>query len=161
MNGGCRMTKINVTEVVTEGKFNRFHLGLLFWSCFIILFDSYDLVVYGSVLPVLIQEWSLTPIEAGAIGSYGFFGMMIGAIFFGILADRFGRKKVLLASVILFSVFMFLCAFAPNPTSFSIFRFIGGLGIGGVMPNALALLTDYAPKTKRNIMISIALFAFL
>ena len=75
---------------------------MLFWACFIITFDMYDLVVYGSVLPVLMKQWSLGPVEAGAIGSYGTFGMMVGAILFGILADRFGRKTVLTASVILF-----------------------------------------------------------
>ncbi len=124
------------------------------------MFDSYDLVVYSSVLPVLIKEWSISPVQAGAIGSYGPFGMMIGAILFGILADRFGRKNLLIASVILFSIFGILCGFAAGPTSFSTFRFICGLGIGGILPNTIALLTDYAPKTMKNTMVQISMIFF-
>ena len=160
MNGGARLSKINVNHIVSESKFNRFHFGLLFWSCFIIMFDSYDLVVYSSVLPVLIKEWSISPVQAGAIGSYGPFGMMIGAILFGILADKFGRKKVLIASIVLFSIFGLLCGFASGPTSFSIFRFLCGLGIGGILPNTIALLTDYAPKTMKNTMVQISMIFF-
>ena len=89
------MTTINTTEVIGNSKFNRFHLGLLAWCFIIILFDGYDLVVYGTVVPILTEEWNLTSVEAGAMGSYGLFGMMFGAIFFGTLADRIGRKNVI------------------------------------------------------------------
>ena len=154
------MSKINITDVVNEGKFNRFHIGLLICCCIIITFDMFDLVVYSSVIPVLMKEWSISPVQAGAIGSYGFFGMMLGAIFFGVLADKFGRKSVLILSVVLFSIFTFLCAFAPGPILFSIFRFIAGVGIGGVLPNVIALMTDYAPKHMHNMMVSIVMCAF-
>lgn len=154
------MSKINITDVVNEGKFNRFHLGLLICCCLIIVFDMFDLVIYGSVIPILMKEWSISPVQAGAIGSYGFFGMMLGAIFFGVLADKFGRKNILILSVVLFSIFTFLCAFAPGPTPFSIFRFIAGVGIGGVLPNVIALLTDYAPKRMHNTMVSIVMCCF-
>lgn len=94
------MSKINITDVVNEGIFNRFHIGLLICSCLIIVFDMFDLVIYGSVIPILMKEWSISPVQAGAIGSYGFFGMMIGAICFGVLADKFGRKNILILSVV-------------------------------------------------------------
>ncbi|TBL76560.1 MFS transporter [Paenibacillus thalictri] len=154
------MPKLNISDIVNESKFNRFHIGLLISCCVIIIFDMFDLVIYGSVIPILLKEWSISPIQAGAIGSYGFFGMMVGAVCFGIFADKFGRKTGLILSVILFSVFTFFCAFAPGPTSFSIFRFIAGIGIGGVLPNVIALITDYTPKHLHNLMISIALCSF-
>lgn len=154
------MSKINITDVVNEGKFNRFHLGLLICCCFIIVFDMFDLVIYSSVIPVIMEEWSISPVQAGAIGSYGIFGMMLGAIFFGILADKFGRKNILILCVILFSIFTFLCAFAPGPSSFSIFRFIAGVGIGGVLPNVIAIITDYSPKHLHNTMVSIVMCSF-
>ncbi|MED3690634.1 aromatic acid/H+ symport family MFS transporter [Peribacillus butanolivorans] len=154
------MAKINITDVVNEGKFNRFHLRLLICCCIIIVFDMFDLVIYGSVIPILMKEWSISPVQAGAIGSYGFFGMMLGAIFFGVLADKFGRKNILILSVVLFSIFTFLCAFAPGPLMFSIFRFIAGIGIGGVLPNVIAIMTDYAPKHLHNTMVSIVMCAF-
>ena len=154
------MPKLNITDVVNEGKFNRFHIGLLIWCCFIITFDMFDLVIYSSVIPILIEEWSITPVEAGAIGSYGFIGMMIGAILCGILADKFGRKNMLIFSVFLFSLFTFLCSLADGPLFFSIFRFIAGVGIGGVLPNVIALMTDYAPKHMHNMMVSIVMCSF-
>ncbi|MFS0778321.1 aromatic acid/H+ symport family MFS transporter [Neobacillus sp. 3P2-tot-E-2] len=154
------MKTINSTEVIANSKFNRFHLGLLFWSFIIILFDGYDLVVYGTVVPSLIEEWNLSSVEAGAIGTYGLFGMMFGAIFFGTLADRIGRKNVIAITLVLFSLFTFLCGFAETPTTFSTFRFLAGLGLGGIMPNVIALLTDYAPKTMRSMIVSIVLCGY-
>ncbi|MFE4428836.1 MFS transporter [Peribacillus butanolivorans] len=154
------MASINTTEVISNSKFNRFHFGLLAWCFIIILFDGYDLVVYGTVVPVLTEEWNLTSVEAGAMGSYGLFGMMFGAIFFGTLADRIGRKNVIAVSLILFSLFTLLCGFASTPTIFSTFRFLAGLGLGGIMPNVIALLTDYAPKTMRSMVVSIVLCGY-
>lgn len=154
------MTRVNINDYIGAVRFNRFHFGMLFWACFVITFDMYDLVVYGSVLPVLIDEWSMSRVQAGAIGSYGFFGMMVGAILFGILADRFGRKKILAASVILFSAATTLCGFASEPISFSIFRTLAGLGIGGILPAIIAMLTDYAPKRLASSMVAIVMCFF-
>lgn len=154
------MQTINSAEIIANSKFNRFHLGLLIWSFFIILFDGYDLVVYGTVLPVLIEKWNLTSVEAGAIGTYGLFGMMFGAILFGTLADRIGRKNVIAITFLFFSLFTLLCGFAETPTMFSTFRFLAGLGLGGIMPNVIALLTDYAPKTMRSMIVSIVLCGY-
>ncbi|AOH54398.1 MFS transporter [Peribacillus muralis] len=154
------MSQINITDVVNEGEFNRFHLGILICCCLIITFDMFDLVIYSSVLPVLMEEWAISPVQAGAIGSYGFLGMMLGAIFFGILADRLGRKNILILCVFIFSIFTFLCAFAHGPSIFSVFRFVAGVGIGGVLPNVIALLTEYAPKNKQNMMVSMVMCCF-
>lgn len=154
------MANINTTEVIANSKFNRFHLRLLIWSFLIIAFDGYDLVVYGAAVPALIEKWNLTAVEAGAMGSYGLFGMMFGAIFFGTLADRIGRKNVIAITLIFFSLFTFLCGFAETPTLFSAFRFLAGLGLGGIMPNVIALLTDYAPKSMRSMIVSIVLCGY-
>ncbi|RJS63989.1 MFS transporter [Priestia filamentosa] len=154
------MAYINTTEIINKSKFNRFHLRLLLWSFLIIAFDGYDLVVYGTAVPILIDKWNLTAVEAGAMGSYGLFGMMFGAIFFGTLADRIGRKNVIAITLIFFSLFTFLCGFAETPTLFSTFRFLAGLGLGGIMPNVIALLTDYAPKSIRSMIVSIVLCGY-
>lgn len=144
------MAYINTSDVIANSKFNRFHLGILLWSFLIVAYDGYDLVTLGTVLPVLIDKWNLTAVEAGAIGSYGLFGMMFGAIIFGTLADRIGRKNVIIITVILFSLFTFLCGLAETPAIFSTYRFLGGLGLGGAFPNIIALMTDYAPKSMKS-----------
>jgi MFS transporter, AAHS family, benzoate transport protein len=154
------MPTINIRDFISEAGFSRFHAGMLFWACFIITFDMYDLVVYGSVLPVLMQEWSLGPVQAGAIGSYGLVGMMVGAVLFGILADRFGRKRMLIISIILFSAATALCAVAPGPVVFSVLRGLAGLGIGGILPSVIAMLTDYAPKNRANTLVAVVMCFF-
>ena len=149
------MRKIDSNQLIDEARFNAFHWRVLFWCALIIIFDGYDLVIYGVVLPVLMQEWGLSPLQAGALGSYALFGMMFGALFFGPLSDRIGRKKVIAICVILFSGFTVLNGFASTPTQFGICRFIAGLGIGGVMPNVVALMSEYAPKKMRSTLVAI------
>ena len=97
------MAKVNPAKIIGDSKFNRFHVSLFIWSFMIILFDGYDLSVYGTAVPKLMVDFNLDPVQVGTMGSYGLFGMMFGAIIFGILADRIGRKKVILINVLLFS----------------------------------------------------------
>jgi len=149
------MEKVNINETIDNAKFSLFHWKVLFWCLLIIIFDGYDLVIYGVALPLLMQQWSLTAVQAGLLASAALFGMMFGAMIFGTLSDRLGRKKTIMICVTLFSGFTFLGAFATNPVEFAILRFIAGLGIGGVMPNVVALMTEYAPKKIRSTLVAI------
>lgn len=147
--------KIDVHKIIDEAIFNKFHFTVLFWCALVIIFDGYDLVIYGVVLPKLMEQWALTPIQAGALGSYSLFGMMFGALIFGALSDKIGRKKVIAITVTIFSGMTFINGFATTPTEFGICRFIAGLGIGGVMPNVVALMTEYMPKKIRSTMVAV------
>ncbi|WP_440083944.1 MFS transporter [Streptosporangium sp. LJ11] len=120
---------------------------------FTIVFDGYDLIVYGSVVPSLLddQEWGLTPAQAGAIGSYALIGMLIGAVVAGMITDVVGRRKIILVSIAWFSVAMVLCATASSPETLGLFRFVAGLGLGGVVPTTIALTVEYAPRNRRNL----------
>jgi AAHS family benzoate transporter-like MFS transporter len=149
------MRNIDVHKLIDEARFGAFHWQVLFWCALIIIFDGYDLVIYGVVLPKLMTEWGLSPIQAGALGSYALFGMMFGALFFGPLSDKLGRKKVIAVCVLLFSLFTCLNGLARDATEFGVCRFLAGLGIGGVMPNVVALMTEYAPKKMRSLLVSI------
>lgn len=144
---------VNVNAVIDQAKFTPFHWSILLWCLLIIIFDGYDLVIYGVVLPLLMQEWSLTSVQAGMLASTALCGMMFGAMLFGALADKIGRKNVILICVTFFSGFTFLGAFASNPFEFGILRFLAGLGIGGVMPNLVALTSEYAPKRIRSTLV--------
>ncbi|HCQ9721982.1 TPA: aromatic acid/H+ symport family MFS transporter [Acinetobacter baumannii] len=148
-------SKVNINDLIDKACFTSFHWKVLIWCLLIIIFDGYDLVIYGVALPLLMQQWSLTAVEAGLLASAALFGMMFGAMIFGTLSDKLGRKKTILICVTLFSGFTFIGAFAKGPTEFAILRFIAGLGIGGVMPNVVALMTEYAPKKIRSTLVAI------
>lgn len=122
-----------------------------------IIFDGYDLIVYGAVLPSLLEyePWGLTPVEAGAIGSYALIGMLFGALIAGTVTDIVGRRKIMLFCITWFSLSMGLCALAPSAELFGLFRFIAGLGLGGVVPTAIALTIEYAPPNWRTLANSI------
>lgn len=148
------MNVVQTNEKIDKSRFRFFHFSLIFWCFFIILMDGYDVVIYGSVVPALIDEWSISTVTAGAIGSYTAAGTALGAVIFGLLADKIGRKKVIMICTIMFSLFTALSTFAGGPVIFTIMRVIAGLGLGGVMPNVIALSTEYAPKKIRGAIVS-------
>lgn len=147
-------TTVNVNAVVDEAKFKPFHLKIVLWCVFIVIFDGYDLAINGVALPLLMQEWNMTAVQAGMLASTALAGMMFGAMLFGMLADKIGRKNVILICVTLFSGFTFWGGFASGPTEFGILRFIAGLGIGGVLPNLVALTSEYAPQKMRSTLVT-------
>ncbi|KOF55086.1 MULTISPECIES: aromatic acid/H+ symport family MFS transporter [unclassified Achromobacter] len=117
-----------------------------------ILFEGYDVGVMGAVLPALAEyrEWNLTPLELGMLGSYALAGMFVGSFAVGTLSDLLGRRRMLLGCVGLFSLTMVGAAWAPTPAWFAAFRFLGGLGLGGVIPVAAALTIEYSPPPRRG-----------
>lgn len=149
------MRQIDVHQVIDNARFSRFHWMVMALCALLLIFDGYDLFIYGVVLPSIMQEWGLTPLQAGALGSYALFGMMFGALAFGTLADKIGRKKGIAICFALFSSATIINGFASNPTEFGICRFIAGLGCGGLMPNAVALMNEYAPKRLRSTLVAV------
>ncbi|MEQ9723998.1 aromatic acid/H+ symport family MFS transporter [Pseudomonas sp. WHRI 8822A] len=149
------MHKTPVTALLDGARFNAFHARVLLWCALIIIFDGYDLVIYGVVLPSLMSEWGLSPLQAGALGSCALVGMMFGALFFGSLSDRIGRRKTIAFCVTLFSGVTALNGLASSPEAFGLCRFIAGLGIGGVMPNVVALMNEYSPRRSRSTLVAL------
>ena len=123
-----------ITQAIAEAKTNRFHVLMMAMAMFVILTEGYDLVIYGSIKSQLIAEWGMSQVTAGLIGSVALVGMMVGSFTLGLLADILGRKRVLIFCVALFSLSTGLAGFMHGPISFSIFRFLAGLGIGGPCP---------------------------
>lgn len=117
-----------------------------------IVFDGYDLVVYGTTVPAILadQQWDVSPAQAGAIGSYALVGMLIGALTIGMLTDIVGHRRVMLLCITWFSVAMALTWLAPNPEVFGLLRFVAGLGLGGVVPTAIALTVEYSRPERRQ-----------
>ncbi|NKK88994.1 MFS transporter [Rhizobium leguminosarum bv. viciae] len=149
------MRTIDVNEAIDNNPFGRFQWSVVALCALLLIVDGYDVFVAGTVLPTLIAEWGLTKPQAGALQAWALFGMMFGALAFGSLADRIGRKKGIAISFVLFTASTLLTGFASSPDQFKIFRFIAGLGCGGLMPNAVALMNEYAPKRLRSTIVAL------
>jgi len=149
------MRHIDLHRLADEARFNRFHGLVLFWCALIIIFDGYDLAVAGIALPSIMKEMGVSATNAGFMVSSALFGMMFGAIFLGTIADRIGRRWAIAICIALFSVFTAAAGFTHDPLSFSAMRFLAGLGIGGVMPNVVAQMTEYSPRKIRSTMVTL------
>lgn len=154
------MKELEVQGYIDNARFGKFHWTILIVCTLLMIFDGYDLFLFGVVIPVVMQEWGLTAVEAGTLGSYSLFGMMFGALLLGTLADKIGRKKGIIISFVLFSVATMLTGLSSTSTEFGIYRFLAGLGCGGLMPNAVALINELAPKKMRNTLVTLMFSGF-
>ena len=127
-----------------------FHYKLLIITGLGWMFDAMDTGIIAFVLPTLAKAWSLTTQDMGLIGSMGLVGMAVGAMLAGELADRFGRKRMFMATLVLYSIATGLCSIAWNFQALLVFRFLVGFGLGGQLPVAVTLVTEYAPPAVRG-----------
>jgi len=144
-----------------DGRRVSSYQWLVLVLCFLIVtMDGLDTAVMGFVAPVVMHEWGIGRAAFGPIMSAAMIGLAIGAIVAGPTADRFGRKKVLIASVFSFGLFSLLCAFAQTPMQLIALRFLTGLGLGAAMPNSTTLLSEYVPSRSRSLLLTIMFTGF-
>ena len=126
----------------------------VFWARNIIgaatFFDGYTILAIAYAMPVLVREWRLTPPEVGMILSFGYLGQLAGAVFFGWLAERIGRLRVLLVTVLVFVSMDIACLFAWGAWSMILFRFVQGIGTGGEVPVASAYINEFIGAKRRG-----------
>ena len=122
----------------------------LCWAA--VLLDGFDLVVLGTVIPVLVKNsvFGFTDASVTTVATTGLIGMTIGAMAIGTVTDYLGRRKVMIFAVIVFSIFTVAVAFSNSIFTFGLFRFLAGLGLGGCLPTALTLVTEFARKGKAS-----------
>ncbi|GHB76359.1 gentisate transporter [Streptomyces viridiviolaceus] len=121
--------------------------------------EGFDLIVYGVALPAMLGDdaLGLDKSLAGTLGSLAYVGMLIGALVCGTLADRLGRRRLLVAAGTVFTVFTVACALAAEPWQFGLFRLLAGAGMGGVMPSCVALSKEYAPRGRSALVATVVL----
>ncbi|MFA8391650.1 MFS transporter [Burkholderia ubonensis] len=149
------MRQINLHALADGARLGPLQYMVLFWCALIIVCDGYDLAVAGIALPSIMKEMGVNPAKAGFMMSSALFGMMFGNIVFGTIADRIGRRRAIAICLTLFSVFTAAAGLATTPFLFGAARFMAGVGIGGVMPNVIAHMTEYAPRRIRNTMVAV------
>ncbi|MFZ6772622.1 MFS transporter [Undibacterium sp. SXout7W] len=149
---------VDVQAFLNEHPFSRYQ-WLIFGLCFfIVLLDGFDTAAIGYIAPSLIKEWGVSKLALGPVLSAALFGLAAGAISAGPMADRIGRKRVLVVSVLMFAVASLASAFAGDLSQLTVLRFITGIGLGAAMPNAVTLMSEYCPDQRRA-MLTNAMFS--
>jgi AAHS family 4-hydroxybenzoate transporter-like MFS transporter len=140
---------VDVQAFLNEHRFSRFQ-WLIFGLCFlIVLADGFDTAAIGFIAPSLVKEWGVTRPALGPVLSAALFGLAAGALSSGPLADRLGRKKLLVSAVLVFGIACLGSSFSQTLGQLTTLRFLTGLGLGAAMPNAVTLTSEYCPDRLR------------
>ncbi len=145
---------MHIQTFLDQQKWSGFQTLIFIMMFLVAFFDGMDTAVMGYIAPDLIHDWQISKADIIPVLSAALIGAAIGAIVLGPLADRFGRRTLLLVSVFIFSIGCVLSSFAVNLTQLEILRFITGLGLGAALPNAVTLLSEYCPAHKRAFIVN-------
>ena len=145
---------LDVQSFINDQPLSRYQWRVVI-LCFLIVFlDGLDTAAMGFIAPALSQEWGIDRASLGPVMSAALIGMVFGALGSGPLADRFGRKGVLVAAVLVFGGFSLASAYASNVDQLLVLRFLTGLGLGAGMPNATTLLSEYTPERLKSLLVT-------
>jgi AAHS family 4-hydroxybenzoate transporter-like MFS transporter len=161
MTGASRQTsEVNVTRLIDDGPLSRFQIGVIICCALVSALDGIDTQSIGVAAPSIADGLGIKIADFGPIFSAALLGATIGAATFGPLADRLGRKTLLIIAAILFGVFTILTAFANSVPTLYAFRLLAGLGLGGATPCFIALTSEYAPARLRAALVTVMWSAF-
>jgi AAHS family 4-hydroxybenzoate transporter-like MFS transporter len=147
------MNEINISRLVDTARLRPFHIWLAFWCLLAMMADGFDLLNASIAGPALIKQWGIDRAALGPVFSASLVGFFVGAPFFGWFGDRFGRRLAIISSLLFIGVTTLACAFATDLHQLLWLRFFSGLGLGGVLPNVIALNAEFTPKRLRATML--------
>jgi AAHS family 4-hydroxybenzoate transporter-like MFS transporter len=153
MESSSRVLTIN--DVIDDRPVSRFQLTTIGLCGLVLLLDGFDTQAMGFLVPPIAEELGIPLSAFGPVLSAGLFGLMIGAMASGPVADRWGRKWAIIVSAFVFGAFSLLTPAATSITGLVTLRFLTGLGLGGAMPNVVALASEYAPKRLQPILVTV------
>src|SRR5580658_2365156 len=148
--------EVQVSHFLDEHGIGSFQIKLILWSVLLAMIDGYDIGAIAFAAPHLIAEWHVPPKALGLVLSASNIGVLFGSQIFGWIGDRYGRKTALILANLLFGLFTFIAAYATDLDQLSLLRFVAGLGIGGVIPNLVAINAESAPRNLRATLAIIA-----
>jgi AAHS family 4-hydroxybenzoate transporter-like MFS transporter len=144
---------LNLDILVDEQKFGRFNLNLLLWSFLAMMADGFDISALASAAPELARTWHIPAKTFGPAFSASLAGILFGAPLLGYFGDKFGRKSAIVSGCVIYGLATLAMVWAVNLDQVVVLRFITGIGIGGLMPNTIALNAELAPKRLRATLI--------
>ena len=145
---------VDVNALINQSPISRYQMLILFLCFTIVALDGFDTGSIGYIAPSLVAAWGVSKPALTPVLSAALFGLAAGALTAGPLADRFGRKGVLILSVALYGGFSLSTAFAHDVEDLTVLRFLTGLGLGAAMPNAVTLMSEYCPTRRRAIIVN-------
>jgi MFS transporter, AAHS family, 4-hydroxybenzoate transporter len=143
------MNELNISRLVDNARLRPFHFWLIFWCLLAMMADGFDLLNASIAGPALIKDWGIDRAALGPVFSASLAGFFVGAPFFGYLGDRFGRRVAIISALLFIGVTTLACAWAADLQQLLWLRFLSGLGLGGVLPNVIALSAEFTPKRLR------------
>jgi AAHS family 4-hydroxybenzoate transporter-like MFS transporter len=149
-----------ITAAIDGARFGRPQLLIAALCALVALLDGFDTQSIAFVAPMIAEQWRLSPASFGPIFGIGLLGLTIGAFVLGPAADRFGRKAIILLSIGIFGVFALLTAWAASVPELMLLRFLTGIGLGGAMPNIIALTSEYAPARLKATLVTVMFCGF-
>jgi AAHS family 4-hydroxybenzoate transporter-like MFS transporter len=151
---------VDVAAFIDAQPVGAFQVKLLLICATVLFLDGFDTTAIGYVAPALAKEWNVGKAALGPVFSAGLFGLMIGALLFGPLADRIGRKKIIIFSTLAFGIGTLVTSFVNDVNTLLAIRFLTGLGLGGAMPNTIALTSEFSPHRRRATMVMVMFVGF-
>lgn len=146
---------LEMSEIIEENPLGNFQKLVMLFCALIIVFDGFDVLAIAFAAPALSAALDIPKNELAYVFSAGLFGMMIGALLMGPVGDKFGRRYAVIFSVVVFALFTLLTGFIDSYNELLLLRFLTGLGLGGAMPNATALITEYVSSRQRNVAVAV------